>query len=36
VWVLIRHSYLTKLIGQYNFVEGRTVMRLEPLPGDQC
>lgn len=36
VWVLIRHSYLTKLIGQYNYVEGKTIMRLEPLPSDQC
>jgi Flp pilus assembly protein TadG len=36
VWVLVRHSYLTKLIGQYNYVEGKTVMRLEPVPTDQC
>jgi len=36
VWVLIRHSYLTKLIGQYNYVEGLTVMRIEPVPSEQC
>lgn len=36
VWVLIRHSYLTKLIGQYNYVEGLTVMRIEPVPSQQC
>lgn len=36
VWVLIRHSYLTKLIGQYNYVEGMTVMRIEPVPSEQC
>ena len=36
VWVLIRHSYLTKLLGQYNWVDGKTIMRLEPVPSDQC
>lgn len=36
VWVLIRHSYLTQLIGKYNYVPGKTVMRLEPVPSDQC
>ncbi len=36
VWVLVRHSYLTQLIGQYTFVTGKTIMRLEPVPGDQC
>jgi Flp pilus assembly protein TadG len=36
VWVLVRHSYLTKIVGQYNYVTGKTVMRLEPLPSDQC
>lgn len=32
VWVLIRHSYLTQLIGKYTYVTGKTVMRLEPVP----
>lgn len=36
VWVLVRHSYLTQLIGKYNYVSGKTIMRLEPVPGDQC
>lgn len=36
VWVLVRHSYLTQLIGKYNYVKGMTVMRLEPLPTAQC
>ncbi|MBS1838955.1 MAG: pilus assembly protein [Actinobacteria bacterium] len=36
VWVLVRHSYLTQLIGKYNYVAGKTIMRLEPLPSDQC
>ena len=36
VWVLVRHSYLTQLIGKYNYVTGKTIMRLEPVPGDQC
>ena len=36
VWVLIRHSYLTKLIGTYNYVDGKTIMRIEPVPTDQC
>lgn len=36
VWVLIRHSYLTKLIGEYNYISGKTIMRLEPLPSEQC
>lgn len=36
VWVLLRHNYLTQILGQYKFVTGLTVMRLEPIPGDQC
>jgi Flp pilus assembly protein TadG len=36
VWVLVRHSYLTGLIGRYNYVAGKTIMRLEPVPADQC
>lgn len=36
VWVLVKHNYLTQLIGNSIYVDGRTVMRLEPLPTDQC
>lgn len=36
VWVLVRHSYLTQLIGKYTYPTGRTIMRLEPVPSDQC
>ena len=36
VWVLVEHNYLTGVIGSSTYVTGRTVMRLEPLPTDQC
>ena len=36
VYVVVKHHYLTKLIGSDKYVNGRTVMRLEPLPTDQC
>lgn len=36
VWLLVEHNYLTGVIGSSTFVTGRTVMRLEPLPTDQC
>jgi len=36
VYVIIKHSYLTKLLGDSTYVTGRTIMRLEPLPTDQC
>jgi hypothetical protein len=34
--VLVKHHYLTGLIGRTRYVTGHTVMRLEPLPTDQC
>lgn len=36
VFVQSRHSYISGLLGQTRDVEGHTVMRLEPLPSDQC
>lgn len=36
VVVQTRHSYISGLLGQTRDVEGHTVMRLEPLPSDQC
>jgi hypothetical protein len=36
VYVLVEHSYLTKLIGNTREVGAHTVMRLEPLPTDLC
>jgi Flp pilus assembly protein TadG len=36
VYVVIKHTYLTKILGDSTYVTGRTVMRLEPLPTDQC
>ena len=36
VYVVIKHTYLTKILGDFTYVTGRTVMRLEPLPTDQC
>ncbi|MFZ4519029.1 MAG: TadE/TadG family type IV pilus assembly protein [Microthrixaceae bacterium] len=36
VWVQARHDYLTRILGQFRYVDGRTSMRLEPLPTDQC
>ncbi len=36
VFVQVKHNYLTKLIGNFRYVDGHTVMRLEPLPTDQC
>lgn len=36
VFVQTRHNYISGLLGQTRDVEGHTVMRLEPLPSDQC
>lgn len=36
VFVQVRHDYLTDMIGTSRTVNGHTVMRLEPLPTDQC
>lgn len=36
VFVQVRHDYLTDVIGSTRTVNGHTVMRLEPLPTDQC
>lgn len=36
VYVQAKHYYLTELIGESRFVNGKTVMRIEPLPTDQC
>jgi hypothetical protein len=36
VFVQTRHSYITRMLGSQRFVNGHTVMRLEPLPTDQC
>ncbi len=36
VYVLVKHHYLTGLIGKDKYVGGKTVMRMEPLPTDQC
>lgn len=36
VYVQTEHDYITGFFGQKRKVEGHTVMRLEPLPTDQC
>ncbi len=36
VYVKSRHHYITGMIGDHVDVDGQTVMRLEPLPSDQC
>jgi len=36
VFVQVRHTYVTGLIGETRLVNGHTTMRLEPLPSDQC
>jgi hypothetical protein len=36
VYVQARHNYITGTFGSERFVGGHTVMRLEPLPTDQC
>ncbi len=36
VFVQVRHTYVTGLIGESRTVNGHTTMRLEPLPSDQC
>jgi hypothetical protein len=36
VFVQSEHDYITGFFGQTRSVDGHTVMRLEPLPNDQC
>lgn len=36
VYVKARHDYITGMVGDHVYVDGETVMRLEPLPSDQC
>ena len=36
VYVQVEHDYVTKFMGDSRIVDGHTVMRLEPLPTDQC
>jgi Flp pilus assembly protein TadG len=36
IYVQSRHSYISGLLGSTRDVDGHTVMRLEPLPADQC
>lgn len=36
VFVQVRHDYLTDIMGSSRTVSGHTIMRLEPLPTDQC
>jgi hypothetical protein len=36
VFVQVRHDYLTGFVGESVYLEGHTVMRLEPLPSDEC
>lgn len=36
VYVEARHDYISGILGRTRNVSGHTVMRLEPLPADQC
>ena len=36
VFVQVRHDYITNFVGDFAYIDGHTVMRLEPLPTDQC
>ena len=36
VYVQATHNYISGLLGETRRVDGHTVMRLEPLPSDQC
>lgn len=36
VYVETEHSYISGILGSTRDVDGHTVMRLEPLPADQC
>ena len=36
VFVQVQHKYITAFFGSNRTVTGHTVMRLEPLPSDQC
>jgi Flp pilus assembly protein TadG len=36
VQVQAEHTYISGILGQTRLVTGHTVMRLEPLPSDQC
>jgi len=36
VMVQVNHHYITGFVGSHVYLDGHTVMRLEPLPSDQC
>jgi hypothetical protein len=36
VYVQAKHHYISGILGKTRNVDGHTVMRLEPLPADQC
>jgi hypothetical protein len=36
VYVIVNHKFVTKMFGSSKVVHGKTIMRLEPLPTDQC
>jgi Flp pilus assembly protein TadG len=36
VYVITSHHFVTQLFGSNKVVHGKTIMRLEPLPTDQC
>lgn len=36
VYIQVKHHYITGIIGDHVYVNGHTVMRLEPLPSSQC
>jgi hypothetical protein len=36
VFVQVKHSYILNLFGRDHYADAHTVMRLEPLPADQC
>ncbi len=36
IYIQARHDYISGILGSSRIVDGHTVMRLEPLPSDQC
>ena len=36
VYVQVKHSYILNMFGRDHYADAHTVMRLEPLPADQC
>jgi hypothetical protein len=36
VFVQVKHNYMTGFVGESVHLEGHTIMRLEPLPSDEC